>query len=464
MSQPSPPEESRPWQSPPGPDRWDWFSLARQFLSSDTTETLASLKREYGDVVQVYFDGPAYVISNPEHVQHVLEANQGNYRKAAVYEEELGEIFGDGLLTAEPDVWKRQQAVIRPMFMPSMVRTFSGLVAKETHAMLDRWRRHADRGEPIDLLSETERVTLLIIGKAMFSTDMEDEAERMQRALHVFRDEFKRQTAGVGPTLPRWVPIPHNRRVEWALDYLDGLVYDLIEKRRGREDEFDDLLSMLMRARPDGEPMADEQVRDEIVTFLLAGHETTATALAWTWYLLAHNPDAHRRLHDAATSAPWLDGDTPDASRFDEEPFVKQCVQEGMRIYPPVPAFSREAIDDDRLGPYHVPAGTEVIMSQFLVHRDPDYWDDPLAYRPDRFDGERDGPRYDYFPFGGGARMCIGREFSLMEAQIIMGLAAREFRLELEAPRYDHYDQIGRSSAVTMAPDETIRMRVTEWD
>ncbi|MFC5973064.1 cytochrome P450 [Halomarina salina] len=453
-------------RDPPGPERWNWLSLARQFLSADTTETLAMLREDYGDVVKVYFDGEAYVVSNPTYVQHVLEANQGNYAKADVYDEELGEVFGQGLLTAEPATWQRQQELIRPMFMPATIRTFADLVAEETRAMLDRWKEYADRGEPIDLLSETERVTLLIIGKAMFSEDMADEADRMQEALHVFRDEFKRQTRSVGPTLPRWVPTPHNRQMEEALDYLNGFVYDLIEKRRGREDEFDDLLTMLLQARTDDdERMADEQIRDEIVTFLLAGHETTATALAWTWYLLAHHPEQHRRLHDAALDAPWLDGDSPDPTRFEEGPFVKQCVQEGMRIYPPVPAFSRQAIDSDRLGPYQVDPGTELIMSQFLVHRDPSIWDDPLDYRPDRFDGDGpDCPRYGYFPFGGGARMCIGREFSLLEARIILGMAVRDVKLELESPDYHHYDDIGRDSAVTMTPAERIEMRVGEWE
>lgn len=452
-------------RNPPGPERWNWLSLARQFLGSDTTETLSTLRDEYGDVVRVYFDGEAYVVSNPGYVQHVLEANQGNYAKADVYDEELGEVFGEGLLTAEPTRWQRQQELIRPVFMPATIRTFSDLVAEETRAMLDRWRGYADRGEPIDLLSETERVTLLIIGKAMFSTDMAEEAERMQEALHVFRDEFKRQTSSMGPTLPRWVPIPHNRRMEAALDYLDDFVYDLIDKRHGREDEFDDLLTMLMQARTDdGERMDDEQVRDEIVTFLLAGHETTATALAWTWYLLAHNPEHHRRLHEAAVDAPWLEGDAPDATRFDEQPFVKQCVQEGMRIFPPVPAFSRKTVEPDRLGPYQVDPGTELIMSQFLVHRDPTIWDDPLDYRPGRFAEEApERPRYGYFPFGGGARMCIGREFSLLEAQIILGMAVRDAKLELESPRYEHFDDIGRSSAVTMTPAERIEMRVGEW-
>lgn len=460
-----------PPRTPPGPQGWSWLSLARRFLGagdSDTTDILQWLKAEYGDVVNVYFDGDAYVLSDPEHVQYVLETNQGNYRKSAVYDEQLGELFGRGLLTAEGDLWRRQQKLVRPMFQPTTIRTFVDLIAAETRTMIDRWSERAERDESIDLLAETERVTLSIIGKAMFSEDMEQHADEMREALRVVRTEFQRQTKAFGITVPRWVPTPHNRRTDRAEEYFDSLVYDLIEKRKGRAEEFDDLLSMLMRARTEaGERMEDEQIRDEIVTFLLAGHETTATALTWTWYLLAHNPDIHRELHARALDASWSAGSaTPDETMLDEQPFVKQCVQEGMRIYPPVPAFSREIIEEDRLGDYAVPAGSDVLLSQFLVHRDPTIWPDPLDYRPERFDPDEDHdrPKYSYFPFGGGARMCIGRKFALVEAQIILGMAVRELRLELESPRHPHYDDIDRSSAVTMAPGEPIRMQVHDWD
>lgn len=461
MSQPSTNEPVDGLRTPPGPQRWDWVGIVRQFLRNDSTDTLKRLKDDYGDIVNVYFDGDAYVLSSPAYIQHVLESNQGNYKKSDVYDEQLGVLFGTGLLTAEGELWRRQQALIRPMFRPTTLQMFVELIAEETNSMIDRW---AKKDTPIDLLAETERITLLIIGRAMFSEEMEQHADDMRKALRIARGEFQRQTTAVDITVPRWIPTPHNRRLDWAHEYFDELVYGLIEKRRGSEDAHDDLLSMLMRARTEnGERISDEQIRDEIITFLLAGHETTATALAWTWYLLAHHPERHRQLHERASAADWLDG-TQNPMRS-EESFVKQCVQEGMRIYPPVPVFSREVIETDQIGEYAVSAGSDVLLSQFLVHRDPSIWDDPLEYRPDRFanDGP-DRPSYSYFPFGGGARMCIGRQFALLEAQIILGLTVQQHKLELEAPQYAHHNEIGRSSAVTMIPDEAITMRVEAWD
>lgn len=449
----------------PGPSGTDWLRTITRLFREDTAPILEWLHEEYGDVVRIRIPNtgaPAYLLADPAHVLQVLETNQENYRKSAIYRNQLGEIFGQGLLTSEGERWTRQNRVITPMFTAETVRSFDQVITRRTDALLDRWADHAASGEPIDLLAEMERVTLFIIGEAMFSTDMAAHADAIGTSLRVLRKQFQRRTTELWSP-PRWLPTPLNRHSKAALDRLDGIVYDLIEKRRGRTDEFDDLLSKLVRARDDetGARMDDEQIRDEIMTFLLAGHETTAAALTWTWYLLVRDPPIHDRLHERATAADLSDGFSPAAA--DDLQYVKQCVQEAMRIYPPVPVFAREARAADTFGDYRVPAGSDVLLSQFVLHRDPSVWSEPLAYRPARFEpGWEEGkPRYAYFPFGGGARMCIGRQFALLEAQLILARAVERFRLEIVAP---DPAAVGLDSAVTMIPDRPLELRVECWD
>ncbi|WP_424017075.1 cytochrome P450 [Halorientalis pallida] len=446
--------------TPPGPSVIERLGQARRMLTEDVTGVLTRTRQRYGPVVDLTMPNgdPGVLLADPSAVRHVLEGNPDNYRRASVYREELSELFGDGLLTSEGDLWHRQHRLIRPMFGSGSVQSFTDLIVAETDAMLDRW---ASRDE-IDLLQEMERVTLSIIGKAMFSADMERHAEDIRAALQVLRRGFQREV-GVIPTFPEWVPSPHNRRMQRAIDDIDAVVHELIDARRGRADEYDDLLSKLLTARTDeGARMDDEQIRDELVTFLLAGHETTAAALTWTWYLLANNPGVHERLHDHVVDADPTDVVGFSAGAAGDEAFVKQCVQEAMRIYPPVPVITREAVDRDEIAGYEIPAGAEVVLSQFVVHRDPDLWEDPLAYRPERFapGASEDRPPYSFFPFGGGQRICIGRLFALAEAQLILARVVSDVRLTLRSPTHD---TPAVDSAVTMVPDEPIEMAVTEW-
>lgn len=427
-------------------------------MSVDTADLLYRISQGRGPVVKVPMtiepDDETYLLTRPEQVQHVLEWNQDNYRKSAIYQEELGEVMGSGLLTSQGELWLKQQQRIRPMFTKQSVNSFADLVVDASDRLLDRW---ADRSEPIDLLEEMEWVTLVIIGEAMFSADMDDHADEIREALRVLRDRFIEITDPTQPTDKDF----SDPEAEAARDTLEGIVYELIEARRGDTGAYEDLLSMLMTAEDDetGEEMSDEQIRDEIMTFLLAGHETTAASLTWTWYLLDQYSEIHRRLHEHVSGVDLSDP----AAALSELTYAKQCVQEAMRIYPPVPVFSREAIETDEIDGHTIPAGADVLMSQYVVHRDPDVWDDPLAYRPERFEpgAGDDRPTYSYFPFGGGPRMCIGRQFSLMEARLILGRVVSTYRLSRTAPPAG--EDVGVSSAVTMVPDEPVRMAVEEW-
>lgn len=427
-------------------------------MSVDTADLLYRISKGRGQVIKVPMtiepDDETYLLTKPDQVQHVVEWNQDNYRKSKIYQEELGEVMGSGLLTSQGELWLKQQQRIRPMFTKQSVNSFADLVVDVSDRLLDRWE---DRNEPIDLLEEMEWVTLIIIGEAMFSADMDDHADEIREALRVLRARFK---GIVDPTRPDDGE-DTDPEAEAARNLLEGIVYELIDARRGDTGAYDDLLSMLMTAKDDetGEGMSDEQIRDEIMTFLLAGHETTAASLTWTWYLLDQHPEVHRRLHEHVSGVDLFDP----AEALSELTYAKQCVQEAMRIYPPVPVFSREAIETDEIDGHTIPAGADVLMSQYVVHRDPDVWDDPMAYRPSRFEpgAHDDRPTYSYFPFGGGPRMCIGRQFSLMEARLILARVVATHRLSRVEP--PEGEDVGVSSAVTMVPDEPVLIAVDAW-
>lgn len=445
---------------PTGPTGTEWAGLIGRFATDDTVRVLEHLRERHGPTVRIrppFGDEGRILLTKPEHIEHVLEQNRRNYPKADVYREELAEAFGTGLLTAGGEQWARQNRTIAPMFQPTQIHRFGDLVLDEADAMVDRWLQTEG---PIDLLAETERVTLLIIGKAMFSEDLESRAAEIGEALDALRAGFQ-QRAGQFASLPGWLPTPTVRRAYDALEFLDDTVYELIEARRGRAEEYDDLLSRLLLAEDEetGQQLDDEQVRDEVMTFLLAGHETTAAALAWTWILLAEHPSVHRRLYEHVTDTPLA---APDVS-FDPEllgelDYTKQVVQEAMRLYPTVPVFARKAEETDIVGDVRIPEGTEILLSQYITHRDSRYWDDPERFDPTRFAGDDDRPRYAYFPFGGGPRACIGRSFALLEAQLILGRAVSRCRLEFASPA--SADEIGVNSAVTMTPEPEPEMTV----
>lgn len=442
--------------TPPGPTALQRAVLAGRFARSDLVEVFEHLRDRFGRTVWLDLpgdDAATLLVSDPAHVEQILETKQRQYPKADIYQESLGEVFGEGLLTAEGDHWASQNRLIAPVFQPESVHAVGDLIIAETDAMLERWR---DRDE-VDLLAEMERVTLLIIGKAMFSTDMAEHATEMGAALAALRARFRQVNSGI-VSLPEWVPTRTARRSERGRAYLDETVYDLIEKRRGRAEEYDDLLSRLLLAEDEetGRRMDDEQVRDEVVTFLLAGHETTAAALTWTWWLLSRHPEAHRRVAATVAESTLADPDpTFDPSLMEDLSVVERTLNEGMRLYPPVPFIGRKAAEDDTLGRYHVPEGVRVVVSQYLTHRDPGVWDAPDRFDPDRFRAD-DRPRYAFYPFGGGSRSCIGRLFATMEGVLILSRAVASCRLELAAP--DPAETLGMNSAVTMTPETKPRM------
>jgi len=446
----------------PGPGLLALIGTYTGYVDSDPTTSFSKMRNRWGEVVRLYLPvgGWAYLLSNPQHIQYVLETNQKNYKKSEGYRE-LRHAMGDGLLTSEGDKWLQQHRLMMPMFHQDSIMEFGDMIIHETQSMIDRWEQLQSNGEPINLLQEMKRITLKIICRGLFSSNVEPYVTRVGEILDTLRSSFQSRVRGF--SLPLWIPTPTNRAVKNAMQELNGIVNRLINDRRGHEGEYEDFLSMLMLAEDEetGATMSHEQIRDEVMTFFLAGHETTANALTWTWYALSNNPEIHSNLHDHASSI--LNGHNGSFSYelYEKLDYAGNIVDESMRLYPPVPIFGREAKEDDVIDQYEVPAGTTLLLSQYLIHRDRTIWDDPETFDPDRFadDKQDDRHRYSYFPFGGGARMCIGRELALLEARLILSLVTKDYRLERTEPQRE----IGTDVAVTMTPNDPITMSLDGW-
>jgi cytochrome P450 len=302
--------------------------------------------------------------------------------------------------------------------------------------MLDAWAPRAGTGVPFDVAAEMSRLTLRVVGKTLFSMDLTGDAAEVGRGLVVALGFLGRRAMGFLPP-PVWVPTPASVRFLRARRALDRVVYHIIQTRRRTGEDAGDFLGMLLAARDadTGEGMSDQQLRDEVMTFVLAGHETTAVALAWTWYLLARHPDADARLR--AEVAAVLGGRAPTVEDLPALRYTRMVLEETMRLYPPVWGLGRQAIAADSIGGYPIRAGAPVSMSPYVTHRHPAVWDDPERFDPERFTPERVAarPRFAYLPFSGGPRLCIGNEFALMEATLVLALVAQRYRLVLAPER-----------------------------
>lgn len=297
-------------------------------------------------------------------------------------------------------------------------------------SMLERWRAPAAAGQPVDLMAEMSALTLSVVGRALFSMDLTGDAAEVGRAMLIALEHLTHQMTHFLP-MPPIVPTPRNLRFRRARRELDRVVFGIIDQRRHAGTDAGDLLSMLLLARDaeTGEGMSDRQLRDEVMTFILAGHETTAVTLAWVWHLLSMHPRVEERLRAEVTEV--LGSRTPTMKDLADLAFTKRVVEETMRLFPAVPALSRQTIAADEIGGYQIPANTVLFMSPYVTQRLPGLWEEPEKFDPDRFTVERSAgrPRFAYFPFGGGPRLCIGNEFAMMEAQLILAMVVQRYRL-----------------------------------
>ena len=427
--------ESRPnlrvvAEQAPGPGGW----LSGWGLLREPLPFIEKNFREYGDLVHTRLAGlHVFTVAHPDGIKHVLQDNHRNYKKSVDYKI-LARLLGQGLVTSEGELWLRQRRLMQPMFHRQKIAAFGTMMTDCALEMLERWRGFADRGEAFDATPEMMRLTLQIVGRALLTLDLTGQADTIGRNMTLANEHMGQ--AGLGTFVP-WIPTPANLRFRRAVTQLRRLVLDIIATRRREGRDYGDLLSMLLAVRDEetGESMNNEQLRDEILTLILAGHETTATALSWTWYLLSQHPEVERKLHAELDAV--LGGRAPTTADLANLNYTGMVIDESMRLYPPVWAIGREAIDDDEIMGCRVPKGSNVMVSQWLAHHHPGFWENPGVFDPERFSAERSAgrPRYAFFPFGGGPRMCIGNIFALTEAQLVLATVAQRYRLKL-APHH----------------------------
>ena len=418
--------------SPPGPR--DFLGLRTlRAVKRDPLGVLQDLHRAYGEIVySPLLIASTYFLTHPDHVGYVLQENHRNYRRSR-NSDKLKRDLGNGLLTNDGASWLKQRRLMQPAFHRNRISRFGEAMTQETQKMVEQWQANVPIDRPLDISSEMMRLTLSIVSRTMFGATVVEEAEQLKPAITLVQEEANRRFY-VLVDLPEWVPLPEIRRAKAARQTIERVVTRIIEERRTSvAPDQDDLLSMLINAKDadTGESMDDKQLRDEVRTIFLAGHETTANALTWTWYLLARNPAAATKLRSELAHV--LGGRLPTVDDIPQLSYTKMVIEESMRLLPPVWAFSREAIADDEIGEYRIPSGSTIVVSQFITHRHPDFWEEPETFDPERFTPDRvkQRHRFAYFPFGGGPRLCIGSNFAMLEAQLILATIAQQYELEL---------------------------------
>ena len=405
-------------------------------------------QRALGDVVR-FRGAPGihwFLVAPPAGVEQVLKTRQRNYRKPDRFNAPVAALVGNGLIVNEGDSWLRQRRLMQPAFHRQRLGGLVAQMAAAADATAARWEELAGRGAPVDVAAEMLRTTLRVVGTTMFSADLGRDADRVGTATRVALEEVSwRMTRPL--SAPLWLPTARNRRFRAGRAVIDAAVRETIRERRRDGGDRGDLLSTLLAAQDadTGERMSDEQVRDEVLTLMLAGHETTASALSWTWHLLGRNPAAAAWMRAELDAV--LAGRTPGMDDLARLPRTRAVFKETLRLFPPAWGQPREAVEEDEIGGFRIPAGALLLVSQYVTQRRPDLWERPDDFVPARFaDGAPAVPPFAYFPFGGGARQCIGSHFAVMEAQVILATLAQRFAPE---PVPGH----------TVEPDATFALR-----
>ncbi len=426
-------------------------------LRQDPLNFFVRAARDHGDVVALQLGlQPALMINRPDDIRYVLQDNQYNYEKSR-YVHVLKPILGAGMFLAEGAEWKRQRQSSARGFQGCHLKKMVGEMGDVANDLVDRWAVQEQRGQAIDIGPEMMRVTLDVVLRCLFSVDDDAIYDQVYKALSVIlRNTERRIWSVVSP--PTWVPTPENRRFQAALKSLDDFVASVIAKRRAASEPGEDLLQILIDsydALPAGKRVPS-LLRDQVLSLILAGHDTAANALAWTWYLLSKNPSAAVRLRAEVDAT--LRGRTPEFADIENLRFTKMVFQESMRLYPPLWTFSRDAVEDDRIGKTPVRKGTTVILCAYAVHRRPELWPNPEGFDPDRFDPEK-GPghsRFAYFPFGGGPRTCLGARFAMLEAMIVIAKVMQRFHLDIVPGQ-----NISPEPMITLRPRGKLLMRLS---
>ncbi len=418
-------------------------------FSSDQLHFLQSIAADYGDIVHYrLLTNDSYQLNHPDYIQQVLVTQADKFEKSALDRAILRRALGDGLLITEGKFYRRQRKLVQPAFHSKRISAYADLMVDLTERLMDDWHD----GAAIDVHEAMSTVTRRIVLKALFDTDETPETEEIAEAVdtinHISEDAYKR-----GFVYPEWLPMPSVRAGKRAVAQIDRLILGIIEERRQSGEDKGDLLSMLLLAQDedDGAGMSDRQVRDEAVTLFVAGHETTANALSWALYLLARHPAVEAKLHAELDQA--LAGRAPTLSDLAQLPYTDRIIKEAMRLYPPAWMLNaRTPLEDVTIDGYTLPRGSMIFISPYVMHHDARYFPEPDQFDPDRWTPafEKALPRYAYFPFGGGPRVCIGNSFALMEARLVLATVAQHYTFSIT-------DTIKPEPLVTLRPHGEIR-------
>lgn len=469
-------DETTGGDRPPGPDGLPFIGATREF-AQDRLGFVTRTAREYGDVARVRIAGGEefYTLFHPDHVRHVLVENNDNYVKGEFFQRQL-DLLGEGVLNAEGEAWRRQRHAVEPAFHPDRIEGYARPMTDFTERVLGGW----DDGEVRNVHEDLQALTLEIVAKALFDVDIREARDDIGRALETVMAHSRRRSSRI-VDLPDWLPVHGNIEYLRASRALDNVVNSIIEERRGAGDS-GDVVSMLVagsgtedrtgtehridtgnrngvRNRDDrsgpARGMSDDRIRDQVMTLLLAGHETTAVALTYTVYLLATHPSIEDRLLEELDAI--LDGDTPTVEDLPELSTTERIVKESMRLYPPVWALLREAVEEDEIGGYRVPPGTTIGLYPWVTHRDSRFYEDPVTFQPDRWTDSFEGTRHPfaYFPFGGGPRRCLGERFALQEVKLVVATLYQNVHFEALGS-----EELSLDPALTLRPDDGLDMRV----
>lgn len=434
----------------PSPDGHLLLGHLSEF-SDDAPGFLTRLAQDHGPLARFRVAHQTYtLVSDPDLIEQILVREHTSFHKHDRMRDTLGEALGEGLLTAEDDTWLSHRQLAQPAFRPDRIKTYGPAMVDVTTATLDTW----EDGQRLALAPEMMTLTLRVAAKTLFGVDVADQAHAIGEALDAIMARFKPENRLVS-LLPSRVPLPSNLAYRRGVRDLAAMIDDLIARRQDEPGLGEDLLSRLMAARDEAGELDDQALRDELVTLLVAGHETTALTLTWTFDQLGRHPEVAARLHDELEDV--LDGRPPTVDDLDDLVYLEAVIDEAMRLYPPAWAIGRKAVEPVVLDGHRFPAGSQFMMSQWVMHRDPRHFDDPLTFHPERWqDGLREQlPRFAYFPFGGGPRTCIGNSFAILEAQLIVAAIAQRFRLE---PLTDQPP--GTDPSITLRPDGKVPVRV----
>ena len=446
--------KSRPYVFPPGLNVNLLFYALSRFRPGDPIRVFQHLANTYGDAAH-YKLGRQHVVflNSPEYIREILVAQNSNFVKERTVQR-MKMLVGEGLITSEEPFHRKERVLAQPAFYRQRISGYADAIVQKAVAFRDRWRA----GQQLDIALEMMHLTLDVIAKTLFDTDVAAEVEEISREVNAIMRLYNFLVMVPYAEMLQHYPLPGMRRFRRARGRLNAMVYRMIEEHRKHKGDRGDLLSMLLAARyDDGSAMPDLQVRDEVMTIFLAGYETVANALTWTWYLVSQNPYAERRMHEELDAV--LGGREPTYEDVPKLKYTEMVLAESMRLYPPAWAMGRLALAAFALGPYFMPKGTNVFLCQYVMHRDPRYFPDPERFDPARWTPEAKAsrPRFSYFPFGAGARQCIGESFAWMEGILVLATLAQRW-----GPRLSPGHPVAVQPLITLRPKYGMKMILEE--